>query len=94
MLQDRFSGKKQMFQLDKSRVLSKNQVTVAIRALATFQGAWWVWLRRERRAKVEEFVGTPMNLEDVENSFIKLRVTGDMFWKPYFKKERLSNSLI
>ena len=85
--QDRFDGRKQMIQVDKSKMLSKNQVTTALRALGTFHGAWWVWLRREKKkAKPEEFVETPMNLEDVENTFIKLRNVGEAMMKPFFAK--------
>jgi len=75
-----------MIQLDKSKILSPNQVKTALRALATFQGVWWVWLRRERKGKPEEFVKSPMNLEDIENTFVKLRTTGDLLTKPYFNK--------
>ena len=77
-----------MRQVDKSKMLSKNQVTTALRALGTFHGAWWVWLRREKnKAKPEEFVKTPMNLEDVENTFIKLRNVGEsLSGKPLYAK--------
>ena len=76
-----------MRQVDKSKMLSKNQVTTALRALGTFHGAWWVWLRREKnKAEPEEFVQSPMNLEDVENTFIKLRNTGGSMMKPFFAK--------
>ena len=76
-----------MIKLDKAKVLSKNQVMSSLRALATFHGTWWVWLRREKKkVKPEEFVETPMNLEDVENTFIKLRNVGVAMMKPFFTK--------
>ena len=76
-----------MFPLEKSKLLSKTQVTTALRALGVFHGTWWVWLRREKKkAKPEEFVETPMNLEDVENTFIKLRNVGESMMKPFFAK--------
>ena len=61
---------------------------------ACFQGAWWVWLRRERRAKSEEFVASPMNLQDVEYTFVNLRTTGDIMWKPYFNKGTVNSPFI
>ena len=76
-----------MIKLDKAKLLSKNQVMSSLRALATFQGTWWVWLRREeRKAKSAVSVKTPMNLEDVENTFLKLTTYSEQMLKSFFTK--------
>ena len=76
-----------MIKLDKAKLLSRNQVVSALRVLATFHGTWWVWLRREeQKARPVEFVETPMNLEDVENTFLKLTTYSESILKPFFVK--------
>ena len=77
-----------MIKLDKAKVLSKNQVMSSLRALATFHGTWWVWLRREEQKarKSVEFFETPMNLEDVENTFLKLTTYSESMLKQFFGK--------
>ena len=77
-----------MFMLDKTKPLSKIQVSAALRTLAIFHGSWWVWLTRQRKAKTPEFE-TIMNLTDIETAFVKQR-TVDMrafvwIYKPIFK---------
>ena len=76
-----------MIKLDKAKLLSKNQVVSSLRALATFHGTWWVWLRREeQKTKSVKFVETPMNLEDVENTFLKLTTYSESMLKSFFVK--------
>ena len=77
-----------MFTLDKTKLLSEKQVSAALRTLAIFHGSWWVWLRRQRKAGIQEFE-TIMNLTDIESAFIKQRAV-DMkiigwVYKPIFK---------
>ena len=77
-----------MFTLDKTKLLSKKQVTAALKTLAIFHGSWWVWLTRQRKAKPQEFE-TIMNITDIETAFVKQRYadTRVMKWvyKPVFK---------
>ena len=62
ILEDLTKGKEKepMFPFDKTKVLSLNQAKAAVRALATFHGIWWTWLRNPnedgklRLAEVEE----------------------------------------
>ena len=76
-----------MVKLDKAKLLSRNQVMSSLRALATFHGTWWVWLRREKeKTNSVEFVETPMNLEDIENTFIKLTTYSESMLRQFFVK--------
>ena len=75
-----------MVAVDKTKVMSPHQVTAALRTLAMFHGAWWVWLRRQKSKEVTEYVDTVMNLEDVENMFMKMRKQSPWFFKASFIK--------
>ena len=68
ILEDVTEGLDPMFPLDKTQLLSLNQVLAAVKALATFHGVWWTWLRKE--AKTEE--GKQM-LADVNEVYSKGR---------------------
>ena len=52
LLEDITKGSDPRFLLDKTQMLSLNQVLAAVKALATFHGVWWAWLRKE--AKTED----------------------------------------
>ena len=60
ILEDLTKGTEPMFPFDKTKVLSLNQAKAAVRALATFHGVWWTWMRNPnedgklRLAEVEE----------------------------------------
>jgi len=60
ILEDLTKGTEPMFPFDKTKVLSLNQAKAAVRALATFHGIWWTWMRNPnedgklRLAEVEE----------------------------------------
>ena len=77
-----------MFTLDKTKPLSKTQVSAALTTLAIFHGSWWVWLTRQRKAKTQEFE-TIMNLTDIETAFVKQRAIDPKvmkwFYTPIFK---------
>ena len=77
-----------MFTLDKTQLLSKKQVSAALKTLAIYHGSWWVWLTRQRKAKPREFE-TIMNITDIEMAFVKQRAADlkVMKWvyKPVFK---------
>ena len=64
LLEDVTRGPDPMFPLDKTQLLSLNQVVAAVKALATFHGVWWTWLRKE--AKTEN-----LRLDDVEEVYSK-----------------------
>ena len=60
ILEDLTKGTEPMFPFDKTKVLSLNQAKAAVRALASFHGVWWTWMRNPnedgklRLAEVEE----------------------------------------
>ena len=58
--------------LDKTKILSGNQVVAALKSLAIFHGSWWVWLTRQRKEGLKEFEQI-MNLRDVESAFMDMR---------------------
>ena len=68
LLEDVTKGSDPMFPLDKTQLLSLNQVVAAVKALATFHGVWWTWLRKE--AKTED---GNLRLVDVEEVYLKGR---------------------
>ena len=53
-----------MLPLDKTQLLSLNQAVAAVKALATFHGVWWTWLRKETRTE-------NLRLADVEEVYSK-----------------------
>ena len=71
--EDRHTGFPTMVSIDKTKVMSLNQVKAAMKALAVFHGAWWVWLRKKKREEFTDYVDNPMNIEDIEEAFMKLR---------------------
>ena len=68
LLEDVTKGSDPMFLLDKTQVLSLKQVLAAVKALATFHGVWWAWLRKE--AKTED---GNLRLADVDEVYSKGR---------------------
>ena len=64
LLEDVTKGPDPMFPLDKTQLLSLNQVVAAVKALATFHGIWWTWLRKEARTE-------NLRLDDVEEVYSK-----------------------
>ena len=68
LLEDVTKGSDQMFPLDKTRVLSLKQVVAAVKALATFHGVWWTWLRKEAKTESED---GKLRLADVEEVYSK-----------------------
>ena len=82
LLEDITKGPDPMFLLDKTQVLSLKQVLAAVKALATFHGVWWAWLRKE--AKTED---GKLRLADVEEVYSK----GKRF--PYRKNDLYLNTM-
>ena len=68
LLEDVAKGSDPMFPLDKTRVLSLKQVVAAVKALATFHGVWWTWLRKEAKTESED---GKLRLADVEEVYSK-----------------------
>ena len=68
LLEDVTKGSDPMFPLDKTRVLSLKQVVAAVKALATFHGVWWTWLRKEAKTESED---GKLRLADVEEVYSK-----------------------
>ena len=68
LLEDVTKGSVPMFPLDKTRVLSLKQVVAAVKALATFHGVWWTWLRKEAKTESED---GKLRLADVEEVYSK-----------------------
>ena len=68
LLEDVTKGSDPMFPLDKTRVLSLKQVVAAVKALATFHGVWWTWLRKEGKTESED---GKLRLADVEEVYSK-----------------------
>ena len=68
LLEDVTKGSDPMFLLDKTQVPSLKQVLAAVKALATFHGVWWAWLRKE--AKTED---GSLRLADVDEVYSKGR---------------------
>ena len=64
LLEDVTKGSDPMFPLDKTKLLSLKQVVAAVKALATFHGVWWTWLRKE--GKTED---GKLGLADVEQVY-------------------------
>ena len=71
-----------MFLLDKTQELSLKQVLAAVKALATFHGVWWAWLRKE--AKTED---GKLRLADVDEVYAKGKK------RPYRKDEGYRNMM-
>jgi len=83
---NRHTGFPSMVSINKKDVMSLNQVTVALRALATFHGTWWLWMKRKREEDVPEYVESPMNIEDIENAFMKMRKQSKWYYKQMCRK--------
>ena len=66
ILEDVTEDSDPMFPLDKTQLLSLNQVVAAVKALATFHGVWWTWLRKEAKTEDEK-----LRLADVEEVYSK-----------------------
>ena len=80
-MQKRPGGEPPLMNLDKTKILSKNQVVAALKSLAIFHGSWWVWLTRQRKQGLKEFEHI-MNIRDVESAFMAMRAleVGSLKW--------------